>query len=80
MRDILGLLQYFDSDNKIPGYGFGAKLPPYFDVVSHCFSLNGNFFKPEVVGMDAIIQNYFQTAALVHFHGPTVFSEIIKIA
>ena len=42
------ILQYYDSDKKIPVYGFGAKLPPYHDIVSQCFALNGNIFDPEV--------------------------------
>jgi hypothetical protein len=30
IENVVGILQYFDSDNLIPLYGFGAKLPPYY--------------------------------------------------
>lgn len=74
------ILQYYDSDKRIPAYGFGAKLPPYYDIVSHCFALNGNIFDPEVQGIDEVLRVYFQTLKQVQFHGPTVFSQIIQMA
>ena len=57
IRSIVGILQYYDHDNKIPVYGFGAKLPPYYDIVSHCFSCNGDFFDPEASGLEEIIKS-----------------------
>jgi hypothetical protein len=57
LKSIGGILQYYDSDNKIPLYGFGAKMPPYFNTVSNCFSLNGNYFDPEVYGLDEVIKS-----------------------
>lgn len=71
-------MQYYDSDKRIPVYGFGAKLPPYYDIVSHCFALNGNIFDPEVQGIDGVIEVYKNTLRNVTFHGPTVFSHVIK--
>jgi hypothetical protein len=50
IREIVGVLQYFDYYNQISLYGFGAKLPPYYKSVGQCFALNGNFFNPTVVG------------------------------
>ena len=55
MSVVGGILQYYDNDNKYPVYGFGAKLPPYHNIVSHCFALNGNFFDPEVAGLEEVI-------------------------
>jgi hypothetical protein len=74
------ILQYYDSDKRIPVYGFGAKLPPYYDLVSHCFALNGNIFDPEVAGVDGVIEVYKKTIQSVMFHGPTVFSHVIRTA
>lgn len=71
-------LQYYDSDKKIPAYGFGAKLPPKFEVVSHCFALNRNFFNPDNNGIDEVIDQYKSIVKNVQLHGPTFFSEIIK--
>lgn len=57
IRTVGGILQYYDHDNRYPLYGFGAKLPPYQNVVSHCFAMNGNFFDPEVYTLDEVIQS-----------------------
>lgn len=73
------ILQYYDSDKKIPVFGFGAKLPPSFSHVSHCFALNGNIFDPEVQGIDEVISFYRKSCQEVHFHGPTIFSHIIRM-
>ena len=50
IREIVGTLQYFDYYNQIAVYGFGAKLPPYYKCVGHCFALNGNYFHPLITG------------------------------
>lgn len=57
LKTIGSILQYYDSDKRIPLFGFGAKLPPNFDVVSHCFSLNKDFFDPEVDGIDEVVES-----------------------
>ncbi|CAG9323477.1 unnamed protein product [Blepharisma stoltei] len=80
LKAVGDILQYYDSDKKIPVYGFGAKLPPNFDVISHCFALNGNFFDPEVNGVDGVLDSYKSAVASVKFHGPTIFNEITTIA
>ena len=38
--------------------GFGAKLPPFYNTVSHCFALNGNIFDPDTHGAEGIINAY----------------------
>ena len=80
IRRIVGILQYYDDDNKIPLYGFGAKLEPYFDIVSHCFALKGDYFDPELDGIDEIINCYKNCFSRIQFHGPTIFSDVIKVA
>jgi hypothetical protein len=50
IEEIVGVLQYFNYNNQIPAYGFGAKLPPFYKSVGNCFALNGNFFNPSIVG------------------------------
>jgi hypothetical protein len=47
----LKFLDYYDTDGFIPFFGYGAKLPPFKNSVSHCFAVNGNIFKPEVRGI-----------------------------
>ena len=94
LRQVAGILQYFDTDNRIPLYGFGSKLPPYHNVVSHCFALNQNYFDPEVVGLEEAIEStvelflYSNLSALAYrrmvselkFHGPSIFSEFVRMA
>ena len=59
IKEIVGMLQYFDYYNQIALYGYGAKLPPHYKSVGHCFALNGNYFQPLVAGgVDKIIKLY----------------------
>ena len=41
IQQVGAVLTPYDTDQKIPVYGFGARLPPS-GAVSHCFPLNGN--------------------------------------
>ena len=50
IRSVASVLAPYDSDQMIPVYGFGARLPPD-GRVSHCFPLNFNDQKPEVYGV-----------------------------
>lgn len=52
------ILQYYDSDKKIPFFGFGAKIPPVEHRASHCFAVNGDIFDPECDGLDGVIDAY----------------------
>lgn len=79
MRSIIGFLQYYDHDNTIPVYGFGAKLPPYYTAISHCFAVNGNFFSPEIQGIEKLIKCYKNCVKQIKFHGPSAITELIKL-
>lgn len=77
------IVMQFDSDKKVPVYGFGAwaKMPKYkSNEVDHCFPLNGDPKNPEVDEVSGIIQSYRQAMQDLTFCGPTYFSEIIKEA
>lgn len=50
IRSVASVLAPYDSDQMIPVYGFGARLPPD-GRVSHCFPLNFNDSNPEVHGV-----------------------------
>ena len=73
------VLQYYDSDNQIPVYGFGAKLLP-FDITSHCFALNGNIFKPESNGIKGVLETYRKSLQVIKLFGPTYFNQIVRMA
>uniref|UniRef100_A0A7N0V471 Copine C-terminal domain-containing protein n=1 Tax=Kalanchoe fedtschenkoi TaxID=63787 RepID=A0A7N0V471_KALFE len=65
-------------DKYFPSWGFGGRLPS--GVVSHCFSLNGNESKPEVVGVDGILNAYASAIYNVSLAGPTLFGQVINKA
>jgi hypothetical protein len=73
IASIVSILAKYDSDQKFPVYGFGAK---YGGVVRHCFECGG---KPEHVGVAGVLDAYkgvFQSGLVMS--GPTVFTEVIE--
>lgn len=75
IQAIGSILANFDSDQKFPVMGFGAR---YGGVVRHCFQCGS---KEEVDGVQGILDAYRQTfqSGLV-MSGPTVFTEVIQTA
>mmetsp|Transcript_5176 Transcript_5176/g.9026 ORF Transcript_5176/g.9026 Transcript_5176/m.9026 type:complete len:682 (-) Transcript_5176:1507-3552(-) len=75
------VLEYYDSDQMFPMYGFGARLPWKNNEKSHCFALN---FDPnenaEVKGIQGILDTYMRAVSAVVLSGPTLFSEVIQAA
>ena len=70
------ILQEYDSDKKIPVYGFGGKLPN--NVVSHCWPLNGNETDPSCQGVEGMLQAYRLALNNVQLWAPTNFSPCIQ--
>jgi len=69
------ILTHYDTDKKIPVWGFGAK---YGGVVRHCFQCGS---KPEVDGTDGILEAYRQTfQSGLTMSGPTDITEILSTA
>ena len=79
IHSVVEILEHYDSDKKFPVYGFGARLPPSYTHCSHCFACNGDFFSPEVVGVEGVVGAYKQALGSVALHGPTNFHEIIRL-
>lgn len=50
------VLATYDSKQKFPVFGFGAKSPE-LGGVSHCFPLNGNPDNPEVDGIEVCVMS-----------------------
>ena len=80
IRSVGEILEFYDSDKKYPVYGFGAKLPPAHLHCSHAFACDGNFFAPEVKGIDGVVSAYRQSLQSTLLHGPTFFHQIVEIA
>jgi hypothetical protein len=79
LRKTIKFLDYYDTDGFIPFFGYGAKLPPFRNSVSHCFAVNGNIFQPEERGVLNLMQNYIRCTEEVTFHGPSAIAPIIRM-
>ncbi|TSK16234.1 Copine-1 [Bagarius yarrelli] len=71
------VIQDYDMDKLFPAFGFGAQVPPNFEV-SHEFALNCNPSNPYCKGVEGIIQAYRTVLPQVRLYGPTNFSPIIN--
>mmetsp|Transcript_13720 Transcript_13720/g.11679 ORF Transcript_13720/g.11679 Transcript_13720/m.11679 type:complete len:85 (+) Transcript_13720:36-290(+) len=79
MRAIYDVLIHYDTDKKVPVYGFGCS-PPNTSEVSHCFPLNGNPEAPEIEGIDNILDAYRDLANKVKTTKTTYFEPVLQKA
>ena len=79
IKSVGNILIPYDTDQKIPALGFGAKLPPNYAQASHCFNLNEKP-NPEVDGVEGILNAYKETFSICRLSGPTRFGEILTYA
>lgn len=78
MRAVGNMLASYSSDSRIPAYGFGANLPPTFNV-SHCFPVTEfEGGDPFCSGVDGLVRAYRATLDRIQLYGPTIFSEILR--
>ncbi|KAG9328874.1 hypothetical protein JZ751_010065, partial [Albula glossodonta] len=71
------VVQDYDSDKMFPAFGFGAQIPPSWQV-SHEFPLNFNPSNPFCAGIEGVVEAYRQCLPQVKLYGPTNFSPIIN--
>ena len=75
----MNILDDYDYDQMYPLYGFGGRIKTTpCEAASHCFALNGDIFRPEVKGIDGIMQGYYNSLNNVTLHGPTYFNKIME--
>uniref|UniRef100_A0A4W6G3J2 Copine-3 n=1 Tax=Lates calcarifer TaxID=8187 RepID=A0A4W6G3J2_LATCA len=84
------VIQDYDSDKMFPAFGFGAQIPPTWQVklemtsddavlqVSHEFPLNFNPSNPFCAGVEGVVEAYRVCLPQVKLYGPTNFSPIIN--
>uniref|UniRef100_A0A665UGI9 Copine-3 n=1 Tax=Echeneis naucrates TaxID=173247 RepID=A0A665UGI9_ECHNA len=73
------VVQDYDTDKLFPAFGFGAKLPPDYQVTHHEFALNFNPTSPYCQGTQrGIIEAYRMVLPQLRLSGPTNFSPIIN--
>ncbi|KAH0617595.1 hypothetical protein JD844_016013 [Phrynosoma platyrhinos] len=71
------VIQDYDADKMFPAFGFGAQIPPSWQV-SHEFPLNFNPSNPFCSGIQGIVDAYRVCLPQVRLYGPTNFSPIIN--
>ncbi|XP_067144459.1 copine-3-like isoform X1 [Centruroides vittatus] len=71
------VIQDYDSDKMFPALGFGAKIPPSWQV-SHEFAVNFNNSNPFCAGIQGIIDAYRNCIYQVQLYGPTNFTPVIN--
>uniref|UniRef100_A0A665VTL6 Copine III n=1 Tax=Echeneis naucrates TaxID=173247 RepID=A0A665VTL6_ECHNA len=72
------VIQDYDSDKMFPAFGFGAQIPPTWQV-SHEFPLNFNPSNPFCAGvLKGVVEAYRVCLPQVKLYGPTNFSPIIN--
>uniref|UniRef100_A0A8C6Z066 Copine-3 n=1 Tax=Nothoprocta perdicaria TaxID=30464 RepID=A0A8C6Z066_NOTPE len=71
------VVQDYDTDKLFPAFGFGAQIPPSWQV-SHEFALNFNPSNPYCQGIQGIVDAYRQILPQIRLYGPTNFSPIIN--
>uniref|UniRef100_A0A0B8RUU7 Copine-3 n=1 Tax=Philothamnus irregularis TaxID=1899461 RepID=A0A0B8RUU7_9SAUR len=71
------VVQDYDADKMFPSFGFGAQIPPSWQV-SHEFPLNFNPSNPFCNGVQGIVDAYRVCLPQIRLYGPTNFSPIIN--
>lgn len=76
---IAQILMNYDSDKRIPSFGFGActRFGGIKSPVSHCFALSGNATEVEACGVEHLMQMYQKAIMNVDLSGPTYFGQLI---
>ncbi|KAM4612521.1 copine-1-like isoform 3-T5 [Polymixia lowei] len=72
------VIQDYDTDKLFPAFGFGAKLPPDYQVAHHEFALNFNPSNPYCQGIEGVVDAYRKALPQLRLSGPTNFSPIIN--
>lgn len=73
------VIQDYDSNKMFPVFGFGAQVPPSYQV-SHEFPVNFNPSNPFCAGIEGVVAAYQQCLPQLKLWGPTNFAPIINHA
>ncbi|XP_068160120.1 copine-3-like [Antennarius striatus] len=71
------VIQDYDSNKMFPVFGFGAQIPPSWQV-SHEFPINFNPANPFCAGIEGVVQAYQRCLPQLKLWGPTNFAPIIN--
>uniref|UniRef100_A0A7N5K776 Copine-6-like n=1 Tax=Ailuropoda melanoleuca TaxID=9646 RepID=A0A7N5K776_AILME len=71
------ICQDYDSDKRFPAFGFGARIPPDFEV-THDFAINFDPENPECEKILGVIEAYKRCLPQIELYGPTNVAPIIN--
>ncbi|KAM4018690.1 copine-7 isoform 2-T2 [Anomaloglossus baeobatrachus] len=71
------ICQDYDSDKRFSALGFGARIPPKYEV-SHDFAINFNPDDDECEGIQGIVESYQSCLPKIQLYGPTNVAPIIS--
>ncbi|KAJ7993442.1 hypothetical protein DPEC_G00272480 [Dallia pectoralis] len=71
------VIQDYSSHKMFPAYGFGAQIPPNWQV-SHQFPLNFNPANPSCAGIEGVVEAYRVCLPQLKLYGPTNFSPMVN--
>uniref|UniRef100_A0A5F8GVV5 Copine 6 n=1 Tax=Monodelphis domestica TaxID=13616 RepID=A0A5F8GVV5_MONDO len=77
LRAVGGICQDYDSDKRFPAFGFGARIPPNFEV-SHDFAINFDPENAECEEISGVIDSYRRCLPQIQLYGPTNVAPIIN--
>ena len=77
IRAVGEIIQDYDQEKQFVALGFGARIPPNFEV-SHEFFLNGRPDTPYCSGVEGILAAYRQSLGVVQLYAPTNFAPVIN--
>uniref|UniRef100_W5M929 Copine-7 n=1 Tax=Lepisosteus oculatus TaxID=7918 RepID=W5M929_LEPOC len=70
------ICQDYDSDKRFSALGFGARIPPNYEV-SHDFAINFNPDDDECEGIQGVVEAYQNCLPKIQLYGPTNVAPII---
>ncbi|XP_058011108.1 copine-7 isoform X5 [Ahaetulla prasina] len=77
------ICQDYDSDKKFSALGFGARIPPNYEV-SHDFAINFSAEDDECEGIQGVVESYQSCLPKIQLYGPTnvapIISKVAKVA
>uniref|UniRef100_A0ABI7VQV4 C2 domain-containing protein n=1 Tax=Felis catus TaxID=9685 RepID=A0ABI7VQV4_FELCA len=71
------ICQDYDSDKRFSALGFGARIPPKYEV-SHDFAINFNPEDDECEGIQGVVEAYRNCLPRVQLYGPTNVAPVIS--
>jgi len=81
IRQVMEVLEPYDSDGMIPVYGFGCRIKgDKTKRTNHCMPLTFDENNAEVAGAAGVMQVYDNAVQVLELSGPTLFQQILETA